>query len=412
MPPVEFKDQRHYEAVWKSGGYDPFEPEVFVEMKDALASSSAGAWLPQVIQNVVKEAQEPLLVGTSLLERIAMKPGTTITFPAVGAITAEDIAEGQSYPEKRIQISGATVTAITGKSGLALAFTEETISRSQYDVVGLHLRAAGRALARHKEVKIFNFIRSLGTVCFDNKTPLSSMYGVTHGRALGGAGNGSVVMDDIFDSMAQIIYQGFMPNTLLMHPLSWVAWIKDPVLRAFALASGNGVFFASHTGNPAGRAPWDASSQGKLGVSGGRQITPGEAASGAVASALEAYDQGIKSAPQLPRYFPYPFTIIVSPFVRFDPATKLTDIYIFDRNELGALVVEHDVQVDEWDDKSVDIKKIKLKERYGFAVFNEGHGVGVLKNVSVKSNQVVFPAQLTQSVSGTISELPATTAVV
>lgn len=408
----DFKDQRHYEAVWKSGGADPFDSEVFVEMKDALATSSAGIWIPQVIQNVVKEAQEPLLVGASLLEQIRMKAGTQITFPAVGAITAEDIAEGQAYPEKRIQMAGATVTAVVGKSGVALAFTEEMISRSQYDVVGMHLRAAGRAMARHKEVKIFNFIRSLGTVCFDNKAPTSSMFGVTHGRALGGAGNGSVVMDDVFDAMAQIIHQGFMPNTLLMHPLSWVAWIKDPVLRSFALASGNGVFFATHTGNPAGRAPWDNSSQGKLGVSGGRQITPGSAATGGTASSLTEYDQGIKSAPQLPRYFPYPFTIIVSPFVNFDPSTQLTDIYIFDRNELGALVVEHDVEVDEWDDKSVDIKKIKLKERYGLAIFNEGHGIGVLKNVSVKPNQVVLPAQLTQSVSGTISELPATTAVV
>ena len=149
-----------------------------------------------------------------------------------------------------------------------------------------------------------------------------------------------------------------------------------------------------------------------MGVSGAQSITPGGSANSATASALEAYSQVQSGAPTLPSYFGYPFTIIVSPFVPFDPATKLTDLFIFDRNELGALVVDEEVTTEKWRDPTVDIQKLKLREKYGIAIFNEGLGIGVIKNAHVVANQVVLPAQTQLSVSGSIAELPATTAVV
>jgi hypothetical protein len=111
-------------------------------------------------------------------------------------------------------------------------------------------------------------------------------------------------MDDIFDVFGQIITQGWMPDTILMHPLTWVMWVKDPVLRAFALSAGGGTYFASWKGNPAGRAPWDNSSQGGLGYSPGQNIVPGGSVGGDPASELTEYPQTITSAPVLPSYFP------------------------------------------------------------------------------------------------------------
>jgi hypothetical protein len=78
---------------------------------------------------------------------------------------------------------------------------------------------------------------------------------------------------------------------------------------------------------------------------------------------------------------------------------------MFDSSELGALIVDEDVTVDEWNDQSVDIRKIKLRERYGIGIFNEGQAIAVLKNVKVVPNEVVLPAQSTQDVSGAISAL-------
>jgi hypothetical protein len=400
-----------FRVLWDNNGYFGPKQEDRVQVEDALATPNASFFFPQTISNIVREAIEPLLVGTSLLTRINYQYGQHITFPAVGALVANDIPESGEYPEQTLQVGGATVTATIGKSGLAVKVTEEMIRYSQFDVIGMHLRAAGRALARHKEVKIFNMIRALGVPAFDNLRPNKAVFGVTTGRNQQGGPNGSVTMDDIFDAFAQVISQGFMPNTLLMHPLTWTMFVKDPQLRAFVQANGGGVYFASWTGNPAGRAPWDAATQGGLGPSTGQQVLPGQTTTGGTAphgqaaSQLLQYPQTLNSAPILPNYMNVPFRIIVSPWVPYDPDRRLTDIYMFDSSELGVLVVDHDVMTEEWKDPRNDMTKVKLKERYALGMLNEGNAVATLRNVHVVPNQIVLPAQTTIDISSKIQDI-------
>ena len=405
---IELKDVAEFEWMWKNNGRLPDGSKM--KLEDVLGATSAPLMMPKVVSNIVKEAAEPLLVGTSLLQRINYTYGQTITFPAVGALVAADIAEGQEYPERSLSMGGSTVTASIGKSGVAVKVTEEMIRYSQFDVIGMHLRAAGRALARHKEVKIFNLIRKMGVTVFDNVSPTASLKGVTTGRNLAGSGNGSVTMDDIFDAYAQVVMQGFVPNTLLMHPLTWTMFVKDPTLRAFVLMNGGGTFFATHTGNAAGLAPW-GQTQGGLGPSPGQSIVPGGNAAGATATALSGYPQTLTSAPTLPGYLNIPFRIIVSPLVPYDPRRKLTDIYMFDSAELGVLIVDEEVTTEEFDDPRVDIRKIKLRERYGLGILNEGQGIATLKNVHVVPNEVVLPAFSTLDVSGTLAAISPTASV-
>src|SRR3990167_1281677 len=94
--PIELKDVADFEWLWKTnGGGRNSDGKPNFELKDALSVPNAPMWFPKVISNIVKEAQEPLLVGTSLLQRINYSYGQTITFPAVGALVAADIGEGQ-----------------------------------------------------------------------------------------------------------------------------------------------------------------------------------------------------------------------------------------------------------------------------------------------------------------------------
>jgi hypothetical protein len=400
---IEFKDFASYESVWHRNGRTPDGEKITIS--DALSVTNAPSLFPKVVSNIVKEAMEPLLIGTSLLTRINYSGmGQTISFGAVGAMEASDINEGMEYPEKSLAMGGGTVTANIGKSGVAVKITEEMLRYSQFDVLGMHLRAAGKALGRLKEQKIFAMIRKMGVTAFDNVTPTKSLKGVMSGRALDGSQNGSMTMDDVFDCYAQVMAQGFMPNTLLMHPLTWVMFIKDPVLRAFALANGGGTMFANWTGNPSSRAPWD--NNGGLGMSGGQNIVQGpsgnasgNAASGAAASPALAFPQDLNSAPVLPSYFNVPMRIVVSPYVNYDAASKTSDIYMFDSNELGALIVDEEVTMEEFADPARDMKKIKLRERYGLAIFNEGQGIATMKNVHIVPNEVVLPAQAHLDVS-------------
>ncbi len=400
----QFKDQTEFEFVWRNNGYLPGAKDQ-VKIEDALSVADSPMWMPRVIQNVVREAVEPLLVGTSLLQRINYSYGQTITFGSIGAMVADDIAEGQEYPERKLNIGGGTITCTVGKSGLAVKVTTEMIRYSQYDVIGMHLRAAGRALARHKEYKIFQMISNLGMITHDNATPANSFFGVTHGRALDGSANGSMLLDDLFDCFAQIITQGFQPNTILIHPLTWVMFVKDAHLRALALAAGRNTWFGSWQGQPMGRAPWEAMNGG-LGPSAGQHIDP-------ATTPIEGYPQTITSAPNFPDLgFPFPFRVVVSPFMRFDPVNKLTDILVFDSNELGVIVVDEDVTTEDFDDPSVDIRKIKIRERYGLAILNEGLAVGVMKNISIKPNALVLPARATIDVAGSVAAINPLVAVV
>lgn len=387
------------------------------EISDNISTPDVSPLMPHTMQQIIKESQEPLLVGTSLLQRMPYQYGATITFPAMGQFVAADIGEAQEYPEVTPQIGGATMTASVSKSGVAFAITEEVLRYSQWDILGMMMREAGKALARHKEVKIFNYINAMGVTTHNNLAPASSQFGVTSGRDLSGAANGSVTMDDVFDAYAQVIQQGFIPDTILLHPLTWVMWLKDPVLRAFALASGGGSFYATYSGNPAGRAPWENSNQGGLGYGTGQDINTGGPALGqsglqtGTASELDDYPQTIDSRPNIPSYFPFPFRILVSPFIPFDPGARLTDIYVLDSSNLGVLLVDEEMTSSEWDNPTNDTRKVKIRERYGIGILEEGRGIAVMENVVVKPNEIVLPAQAQQSVSGSISAIDRSTAI-
>lgn len=413
---MELNDWTEFKWIWENNGYR--EPEVGpnserLEIKDALSTTHAPLLFPKVVNRIIKEAGEPILVGTSLLDEVRYKYGQVISFPAIGALSAADIPEGGEYPEVSLDMGGGTVTASIGKVGLAVKLTEEMQRYSQYDVMSMHLRALGRAMARHKEKKIFNFIRAMGVTVFDNLNPARSFLGVTHGRNMHGVANGSVIVDDIFDCWGQIVTQGYTPNTLLMHPLTWVMFVKDPTLRAFAMQNGGGVFLATWNGNPAGRAPWGD----KVGVSGGQNITPSTTPDGQNAphsqtgSTLLSYPQNITSAPKLPSYMNIPLLIVVSPFVFFDARRRLTDIYMFDRSELGALVVDEPLNTGKWEDPARDLLKVKARERYGVVMYAEGQACGVMRNVFVRPNEVVLPAQATLEVSSQIQPINPSTPI-
>jgi len=428
-----FKNFDHYSEVFRNNGLDLLDRDAHgranrvsmrewleagqtqlkgviddgvVQFRDTISTSDITPWLPQVFERNVIEAAEPLLVLTSLFTKAAYEAGQMIEFPAIGAVAAFDVGEGDSYPEVRVQESGATVTAKVGKSGVAFKITEEAMNRSRFDIVGIHLRACAAAMARHKEGKVADMITNLGTIMFDNLDPTNSLFGVTHGRGLSGAANGSVILDDLFDSMAQVMLQGFTPDTLIMNPLTWIMFMKDPVLRAITLAGGNQVWYGGYTGNPA-----MAGNGSPVGVSGGQAVVPGENAAGLAPSGNSTYNQQLTSAPQLSDRWPWPMRIVVSPWMPYDPSTKRTDIVIADGRQLGLYIEEYSTKVEEWADISIDSRKYKLRESYCFHILNEGLGVGVLKNVKVVANQVTLPAQATQTVSGSISEIPPGSAV-
>ena len=116
------------EKLWRNNGFetpsDQFDPTkkdqkiAFRELVDALSTPDASILIGKVVSNIVKEAIEPLLVGTSLLHTIRFSAGQQITFPAAGAFTAEDIPEGGEYPERKLEVAGTVNIMAVFKSHL------------------------------------------------------------------------------------------------------------------------------------------------------------------------------------------------------------------------------------------------------------------------------------------------------
>lgn len=405
----EEKGYALFRDTWMNNGVNPVISEK-IGWDDMMAVPNASHWLPKVIEEVVREPVEPMLVIPSLLDNVQYSAGPHIQFPAIGSLVAFDLAEGQAYPEQQLNIAPGTMVVTIGKSGLAFKISEEMRRYSRFDIINLHLRAARRALDRHKEKKGMNFISSMGVTLFDNKNPTQSIYGTCTGRGLDGNPNGSCRMEDLFKAYAFIMMQGFTPDTILIHPLTWSMWVSDPLLQTIVKNTGNGQWFLPHNMAKSSR-PWDSASIGGFGQSGASQYTPGGNAATATPTANASLDQTLNSAPVIPSYFPYPLTVLVSPFVYFDPDSQVADIMLFDSQNLGALIVDEPVVMDEWEDKSVDIMKVKLRERYTFGIYHDGLAVGVLRNVPIVANEVALPLQATIGSSGSISAIDPTTAI-
>lgn len=396
--------------VWRTGKNPISQDNVeFKEFRDAIAIPNALATIPNVITEVAREAAEPLLVLSRFLDTVQHRPGLQIIHGGMGAVTAADVAEGQEYPEVQVQMGGASAVANIGKSGIAFKLTDEMQRYSMFDVINIHVAACGRALARHREEKIANMMTGMGVHVFDNRNPTASLKGVTHGRDELGNPNGAITYDDLFDMFGVVIMNGFMPNLMIVHPLTWIMFMKDPVLRSFALASGGGTFWGSYTGNPAGRAPW---ATGRLnGPSTGQNITP---AGNGQATPLSGMPQipRLEAGPVAPSYFlPFPFSIAVSYHVYYSPNSRLTDIYICDSAEIGAIVEDEPMTMESWRDPEVEISKIKFRERYGIVIYHQGLAIAVARNVKVDQNHVVLPAKAMIDVSA-LPAIPSNTPVV
>ena len=341
-----------------------WKKQLMTEGADAGFTSTDHPYLiERAISQVVKEAVEPNIVLTGLLSRINYQHGTQLTFPAMGAMAAADIPEGGEYPERSLDFAGQ-VTATIGKSGIAVKVTEEMVRYSMFDVISMHLTAAGRALVRHKEQKVADMLIDNGggaNTLFDNT---SASYKSTTGRDASGAYNGTLTLDDLFRAYSIMVNRGFTPDTLIMNPFGWQIFADEAIARAFGFINGMSMWGALQ-GSPGSAPSFNGPSP---------LLTQ---------SAPTAAQNLATTYTNVPSIFPAAFNIIVTPYMPFDEANNTTDLLFCSRSELGVLVVDEEVMTDQFNDPARDIMKIKLRERYGLASMNNGSGTGLIKGVSL-----------------------------
>jgi hypothetical protein len=332
-----------WEAAFAEDGY--IDTDNRVTIKEAFGSSDAAALFPKVISRTLREAAEPQLLVTPLLSTVRLGKGRSLEFPAVNAIQAAEIPEGQEYPEQALAFA-KQIEGKVSKKGVKLAFTEEVIADSLWDIVGLHVRAAGRAMARLKEQIALSRFKDAATIVYDNA---DAGYDDTTGRGIDGAYNLSMTWDDVVDMAAVLMAENHIPTDFILHPLMWSVFLKDSIFHMGGAAS-------------AVNTSWGYRPQSKDG-------------------ALNATA-------------PMGLNVLVSPFVSFTAKNGATpamsDVFLIDRNEVGTLLVKDDMSTDQFDDPSRDIRSMKMKERYDIIMLGDGEGITVAKNVRLARNYEVL----------------------
>lgn len=239
---------------------------------------------------------------------------------------------------------GYTTEVKVGKVGLKVQITDEMISDSQWDVIGLHLKAAGRAMARKKEEKIFEEWNKHGHVVFDADmyTPTvvdGKVVGIPDGHPSGRGWNGeynsTLSAQDLIDMCTSIIASGFTPTDIIMHPLTWSIFSEHDLIKSSVSAFGGGYGPVDAT--------WKATGNFSLPVSG--------------------------------------LKLNFSPYVPFDEVNKKFSFYIVDRNNVGVILQKESMSTEQFDDPLRDIQTLKVKERYGVGILHGGLGIAVARNI-------------------------------
>lgn len=338
----------NWEAVFYEDGF--VDADNRVTIKEAFGTPDAPILFPKIISRTLKEAGEPVHLVVPMLDVVRLGKGRSMEFPAINAMQAAEIAEGQEYPEQQLAFI-KQVEGKVSKKGVKVVFTEEVISDSQWDIMALHVRAAGRAMARLKEQIALGRFKDAATIVFDNA---SVSYDDTTGRDINGVKNLTLTWEDIVDMTAVLQAENQFPTDLLLHPLMWPIFIKS--------------------------APFTGSRDGGLPLGFNQKLTSKD---------------GVVNAGA-----PFGLNVMLSPFVNFNarvgttPATS--DVFLLNRNEIGALLVKEDLSTDEWLDQTRDIRSLKMKERYDIVCFGDGEGITVAKNVSLATN---YDVQVSRSIT-------------
>lgn len=324
-------------------------------LREALTTPDASIIMPRVISDVMRDAAEPMYIGSKLLKKVQLTEGRSIEFPSMSAIRAHDVGEIQEFPEETPDFQRHETTEIrVGKVGLRVAVSEEMLNDSQWDVIGILLQKAGQAMARHKEEKIFNEFSSHGHVIFDNEATDPALQPTGYGPDA--TPNGTLSVEDMVDMVIELMSKGYTATDVLMHPLTWTMMAKNEFLSVLPKSA-----LGSETPNDVSLDP--SATNGRL---------------------------------------PFPINLNFSPFIPFNRADKTFDMYVVDRNNIGILLVKDELQTDQWNNPTRDIMNIKVKERYGIGILDSGNAISLAKNIAF-AKSYGYPEQMITIDSSTLN---------
>jgi hypothetical protein len=325
-----------------------------IDLSEAVHAADFKILFPKVVQDVLQRPKEPTYIGQSLLARTIQVDGAKIMeFPTLGAIRAFELADTQEPPEQDPSFSRNITEIRVRRFGLKLEMTNEVIEESQWDILSLYTEAAGAAMMRLKEELIFREYEDSSVVLFDNEVSGKHTTGTgTDGETE----NGTFDHMDLLDMMAALGANGYNPSHLVLHPLAWAVWAKDPVLR-FQLLHRGGI------------------GQNLVSPDGG------------------GVDQNANA------YVPFGLNVVVTPFqtvtyndtltgsLSGQAAANTTSITLVDNNNSILVMQRSPMSIVSFENPMRDIRTLCFHEKYGLATLDAGRSTVIAKNVRIALNE-------------------------
>lgn len=126
-----------YQPLLSEGDTSGFDlAESIMSVEEALTTKDASVLMTKIMEGTLEQAAEPLYVGSKLLSKVRIDSGNRLVFPAIGALRAFVMAEGQEYRTQTLDIlKKERMTEVTvSKKGLMVPITTEMIEDSQWAV--------------------------------------------------------------------------------------------------------------------------------------------------------------------------------------------------------------------------------------------------------------------------------------
>lgn len=331
-------------------------------IKETIMTTDVVDLVPRIIESKMIEAEDTQSVISPFFTKVqAGNTNGTVVVPIIGELQAHEVAEGGAYNDEAAEINTLEYNSIEvrpKKIGLKVTLSEEVIMDSYWDIMEANLSRVGGAMARYKDEWCAREFSEHGHVVFDNALAAQNPDAATTGLGEDSLPNNTLSVEDFMSMCLALMANDKTPTDVIMHPLCWLVFARNAMV-------GQGLTFGAMGAmnvNPFG------TTQGTGGFAGlSNNMGP---------------QQFVLNESQARFNLPMPINVILSPRVKFDKQNKTFDMYVIDRNNIGAIVQREDLSVEKWTNPEIDVRIIKAKERYGIGIMDNGKGIAVAKNIS------------------------------
>ena len=331
-------------------------------IKETIMTTDVVDLVPRIIESKMIEAEDTQSVMSPFFSKVqAGNTNGTVVVPIIGELQAHEVADVGAYNDEAVEINTLEYNSIEvrpKKIGLKVTLSEEVIMDSYWDIMEANLSRIGGAMARYKDEWCAREFSEHGHVVFDNALAAQNPDAATTGLGEDSLPNNTLSVEDFMSMCLALMANDKTPTDVIMHPLCWLVFARNAMV-------GQGLTFGAMGAmnvNPFG------TTQGTGGFAGlSNNMGP---------------QQFVLNESQARFNLPMPINVILSPRVKFDKQNKTFDMYVIDRNNIGAIVQREDLSVEKWTNPEIDVRIIKAKERYGIGIMDNGKGIAVAKNIS------------------------------